>query len=223
MLSITAGSSAAPQRRRGSAPRGTAADGGRVAGQPPPNYVIPATSYFSFPNRSAGLTKLAIRNRVLATINSTWGGPQDRRPAWPGSGNGTIRIATWTFKDRAVARALVSARNRGVSVQVVAAKSANEGDPRLALPEEGSSAAGSASPATPRPRDKVSFARECRGSCRGRGGTAHAKYFLFTNVGQLPRAHHRDPDLDEPDPDGLPGPVEPGRGDAPPGRSTSSS
>ena len=38
-------------------------------------------------------------------------------------------------------------------------------------------------PGQPETRDKVSFARECRGSCRGRGGTPHAKYFLFTNVG----------------------------------------
>ena len=28
-----------------------------------------------------------------------------------------------------------------------------------------------------------SFARHCRGSCRGRGGTPHSKYFLFSNVG----------------------------------------
>ena len=68
----------------------------------------------------------AIRNRVLATINSTWGGP--KTPAGLArSGNGTIRIATWTFKDMGVAKALVNARTRGVSVQVVAAKSANEG------------------------------------------------------------------------------------------------
>ena len=35
----------------------------------------------------------------------------------------------------------------------------------------------------PETRDLVSFARECRGSCRGGGGTAHSKYFLFNNVG----------------------------------------
>jgi phosphatidylserine/phosphatidylglycerophosphate/cardiolipin synthase-like enzyme len=31
--------------------------------------------------------------------------------------------------------------------------------------------------------ERVSFARECAGACRGRGGTPHAKYNLFDNVG----------------------------------------
>jgi hypothetical protein len=38
-------------------------------------------------------------------------------------------------------------------------------------------------PGHPETRDQVSFARECSGSCRGSGGTPHAKYFLFDNVG----------------------------------------
>ena len=31
--------------------------------------------------------------------------------------------------------------------------------------------------------EKVSFARQCRGACRGRGGTPHSKYFMFNDVG----------------------------------------
>ncbi len=38
-------------------------------------------------------------------------------------------------------------------------------------------------PAPQTTRESVSFARECRGACRGPGGTPHAKYFLFDNVG----------------------------------------
>ncbi len=157
-----------------------AASSARVAGQPPQNYVIPATSYFAYPNRS-GAERMAIRGRVLRTIQSTWGGP--KTPAGLArAGNGTIRIATWTFKDMAVAKALVNARTRGVSVQVVAAKSANKGVPawRYLKKRFGSKLY---KPGHPETRDQVSFARECRGSCRGGGGTAHAKYFMFTNVG----------------------------------------
>ena len=158
----------------------------RASSPPQTDYVIPPNSYFGFPNRSRS-ERLAIRNRVLQTIKSVWGGL--RTPGGAArDGNGTIRIATWSFNDWDVARALVAARNRGVSVQLVAAKTANTDHPswhwlrhqlgsRLYIPGH------------PETRDKVSFARECRGSCRGHGGTAHAKYFLFDNVGS---AHVRD-------------------------------
>ena len=39
-------------------------------------------------------------------------------------------------------------------------------------------------PGQPSTVNRVSFARDCAGSCRGRGGTPHAKYFMFTNVGR---------------------------------------
>ena len=176
VLSVAgASTAAAPAATRSSAPSAA-----RVAGQPPANYVIPATSYFAYPNRSRA-ERLAIRNRVLRTINSTWGGP--KTPAGLArKGNGTIRIATWTFKDMAVARALVNARTRGVSVQLVAAKAANKDAHAWKWIKRrfGSKLYKAGHPET---RDMVSFARECRGSCRGGGGTAHAKYFIFTNVG----------------------------------------
>ena len=38
-------------------------------------------------------------------------------------------------------------------------------------------------PGHPATRDTSSFARQCRGSCRGSGGTPHSKFFLFDNVG----------------------------------------
>ena len=62
---------------------------------------------------------------MLNTIKGTWGGPRTSIGT-PMPGNGTIRIVTWTFDDWAIARALVAARARGVSVQVVAAKAANK-------------------------------------------------------------------------------------------------
>jgi len=149
-------------------------------GQPPRNYVIRPTSYFSFPNRSRR-ERLAIHNKVLATIRSVWGGRKTSLGV-PLRANGKIRIATWSFDDWDVAKALVAAKKRGVSVQVVAAKSANKGHKpwRWLRKKLGKKLyrAGNASS-----RERTSFARQCRGSCRGPGGTPHSKFFLFKNVG----------------------------------------
>ncbi len=157
-----------------------------VPGQPRRNYAIPPTSYFSYPNRSKR-EREAIRKRLLHTIQSVWGGPRNSMgTAWPS--NGSIRIAVWSFDDMGMAKALWAAHKRGVSVQVVVAKGANKKHDawrwlrkrlraRLYLPGY---------PAT---REMSSFARHCKGSCRGPGGTAHSKYFLFDNVGATHQRH----------------------------------
>jgi phosphatidylserine/phosphatidylglycerophosphate/cardiolipin synthase-like enzyme len=156
-----------------------------AVGRPPRAYSPASGSYFSYPNRSASM-KRAIRSRLLAAIRSTWGGPRDGSVAW--AGNGTIRITTWSFNDWQIARALVGAHRRGVSVQVIAARRANREHrawrwlrhrlgTRLAHPSVVQSA------------DRVSFARQCRGSCRGGGGTPHAKYMLIDRVGPSQARH----------------------------------
>ena len=157
-----------------------AAPAARVVGQPRVNYVPTSRAYFSYPNGKKA-DKVAIRNRVLKTIQSTWGGPRTRA-GLARSGNGTIRIATWSFEDWTIARALVAARNRGVSVQVVAAKAANKdrGPWGYLRKKLGSRLY---KPGHKNTRELVSFARQCSGACRGPGGTAHAKYFLFDKVG----------------------------------------
>jgi phosphatidylserine/phosphatidylglycerophosphate/cardiolipin synthase-like enzyme len=149
-------------------------------GRPRVNYVPTSRPYFSYPNRGKA-ARLAIRNRVLRTIQSTWGGPKTRG-GLARSGNGRIRIATWSFKDWTIARALVAARNRGASVQVVAAKATNKGSGpwRYLRKRLGKRLY---KPGHPNTRELVSFARQCSGACRGPGGTAHAKYFLFDRVG----------------------------------------
>src|SRR4051794_1418587 len=95
-----------------------------ATGQPRVSYVPTSRPYFAYPKSK--VDRMVIRNRVLRTIQSTWGGPRTRA-GLARSGNGTIRIATWSFDDWTVARALVAARNRGVSVQILAAKEANAG------------------------------------------------------------------------------------------------
>lgn len=151
-----------------------------AVGVPPVNAPFSPGSVFNYPNRSKA-ESVAIRKRVLNTIKSTWGGARGGYGAALPT-NGTIRIATWTFNDWAIARALYRAHRRGVSVQVVAAAGPNRRHRpwkwlrqrlRGALHRAGH----------PETMERWSFARHCRGSCRGRGGTAHSKYFLFTNVG----------------------------------------
>lgn len=149
-------------------------------GRPAANYVFPASSVFSYPNRSKK-ERLAIRNRVLLTVRSTWGGPRTRLGT-PMPGNGKIRMATWSFDDWKLARALVAARNRGVSVQVVAAADANKEHKSWKWLKK-RLGANLYRPGYPVTRETYSFARACRGSCRGFGGTQHAKFFLFDKVG----------------------------------------
>ena len=122
-----------------------------------------------------------IRQQVLLTIQSTWGGPRDRY-GLPLPTNGKIRIATWSFGDRTIAKALIAARNRGVSVQVMGAADVNKTHPewgflkrRLGTKYYNPKVSGSS--------ERISFARQCNGSCRGHGGTPHSKFFLFDNVG----------------------------------------
>ena len=178
-LNVPGAATAAPSPRAASPQQAPAGISVRSAWTPSRNYVVPPGSSFSFPNAGKA-NKLAIRNRVLFTIQGVWGGPRDRNRL--PINDGAIRIATWSFNDMGIAKALVAAHNRGVSVQVVAAASRNKGDRawRLLRKKLGGNyyKAGVANSS-----EKVSFARQCRGACRGRGGTPHSKYFLFNDVG----------------------------------------
>src|SRR6476661_7692327 len=88
---------------RGSAPT-TAAAAARI-GAPRVDYVPTSRAYFSYPNRKKS-DRMVIRDRVLKTIQSTWGGHRTRG-GLARAGNGVIRIATWSFKDWKIAKALV--------------------------------------------------------------------------------------------------------------------
>ncbi|MEO7350681.1 MAG: phospholipase D-like domain-containing protein [Marmoricola sp.] len=155
------------------------------AGKPPANKTITEGDYFSYPNRSFSYA-VAIRNRVLNTINSTWGEyvavPDD--PATPlvdetELAHGTIRMSTWSFNDSTIAHALHAARNRGASVQIVAAESVNN--------EMHYKAWSDIKRVLNTSQTDDDFARECRGACRGTGGTPHSKVFLFDDVGSRHR------------------------------------
>ena len=157
-------------------------------------------------SQRVGRTKRAIRSRLLAAIRSTWGGPRDGSVGW--TGNGTIRIATWSFNDKQIARALVGAHQRGVSVQVIAARGPNR-DHRAWRWLRHRLGARPTNPSVRQSADRVSFARQCRGSCRG--GRHAARQVHADRQGRaVPGAPRGHPDLDEPDQAGLPGAVEPG-------------
>ena len=152
----------------------------RVVGKPRVNLATQPGTVFSYPNRGKKKQR-TIRKRILNTIRSTWGGPRYRSGAAYAK-NGKIRVATWAFDDMAIARALYWAHKRGVSVQVLAAKDPNRQHRawkwlRRHLPHS------RYRKHHPETKSRWSFARTCRGSCRGRGGTPHSKYLLFSNVG----------------------------------------
>ncbi len=156
-----------------------------TVGRPPQNNAVTPGAVMNYPNRSKS-EQTAIRRRILNTINSTWGGGRDSLGA-ANEGNGTIRMTTWTFFDMGIAKALAKAHARGVSVQVLAARTPNKGSKAMGylrarlhtkLYHTGHRET----------RDRWSFLRTCKSSCRGGGGTPHSKYYLFTNVGSRHRA-----------------------------------
>ena len=175
-----AGAAAATPAPAASAAAPAAVPAATAVGEPPRNFAVLPGSYFSFPN-STTARKYNIRNRVLYTVQGTWGGPKGAF-GQPVAGNGSIRIATWSFDDMTMAKALVAAKNRGVSVQVVAAAQRNaDNRPWQYLQKYlGIQRYVAGHPET---QETASFARQCRGSCRGSGGTPHSKFFLFDNVG----------------------------------------
>ncbi|HSV40470.1 MAG TPA: phospholipase D-like domain-containing protein [Nocardioidaceae bacterium] len=96
-----------------------------------------------------------------------------------------IRIATWNLRSDDIIDELIQAHKRGVSVRlIIDAGNANELNPNegfdrlqleLDLRNEG------------RLLSQTSWAKRCKGSCRGASGIAHTKMFLFSKVGKRAR------------------------------------
>ncbi len=133
-------------------------------------------SYFSYPNKTK-LDRVNIRNRVLGMVNSTWGWytakGADGKTSWY---RGRIRMTTWSFDDAGMRKALIRAAQRGVEVQVIGAAAVNR---KLHRKAWNALRKGLNSKVA---RSTGNVARQCRGSCRGSGGTPHSKYFLFDDV-----------------------------------------
>ena len=117
-------------------------------------------------------TKNRINNKIISAINHA-------RP------RSTIKIMSWNFQSPQAATALVNAQKRGVVVRLLMDGSNNDADtPNPSFRRlRAELAAGNRTRKRPENR---SIAKTCTGSCRGKGGAAHAKFFLFSKTGASP-------------------------------------
>ncbi|MEP6816750.1 MAG: phospholipase D-like domain-containing protein [Marmoricola sp.] len=124
---------------------------------------------FNYPFSPRARDRFRIRRHVLAAVEFS---PPGAR----------IRLATFTFVDEKLTRALIAAHRRGVSTQVLV----NGRDVRLSPPfHHLRTALGHSLHGRPRTSPELaSFARTCTFSCRGTRGNLHSKIFLFSQVGR---------------------------------------
>jgi hypothetical protein len=107
-----------------------------------------------------------IRRHMLRTINSTPTGA-------------TIRWMVFSFGDWSIEKALVRARKRGVSVQVLGNFKNRE---TWAPWRKFQATLGTKKTRPGRDPERISWARQCKRSCRGWGGNLHMKLYLFSQV-----------------------------------------
>ena len=179
-----------------------------AAWTPARNYVVaPGVPRSRFPNARPA-DKLAIRNRVLGTIQSTWGGPRDRnRLPHQHRQDPDRHVVLQRHGHRQGAGRCAQARRQRPGHGSGEPQQGRQG---MEVAAQAGWAATTTRPEFRAPARRSASREQCRGACRGRGGTPHSKYFLFNNVGSQHVQQHRHAELDEPDPDGVPGPVEPG-------------
>jgi hypothetical protein len=136
-----------------------AADAGRYTPRPGITYNSPVGS---------NATQRAIFTKILRSIRSTPKG-QD------------IRIMSWNIQSKGAVDALLRAQRRGVRVMVLMSRSnaAAIDNTSWARLDRGLRR-GNAH----RSQDRRSWARLCSQSCRGRSGSAHAKFYMFSRTGR---------------------------------------
>ena len=115
--------------------------------------------------------KRKIFRRIMRSINSTPGGAE-------------IDIFSWNFLTSEGADALLRAQRRGVRVRLIMDdRNVNQVDNppfrrlRSSLHTWNEN----------HPKKRNSWARLCQGTCRSVSGSAHSKYFLFSDVGRAKR------------------------------------
>ena len=135
-----------------------AASAGRHHASPPPDAYAPAAgAIFNNPLGSPAAQR-RLFTHITRTINSVPAG-------------GTIRIAVFSFADKAMSQALIAAYQRGVKVKLAFAGN------RIFPPMANLRRIMGADPT------KDSFVVYCQGSCRGLKGQMHAKFFQFNKAG----------------------------------------
>ena len=123
---------------------------------------------FNYPFSPRIEDRFRVRRHILDAVK---GSPRGSR----------ILLASFSFFDAKLARALIAAHRRGVTVQVLV----NRKDANLSPPfQHLRKALGHSLRGHPRTaRSRASFARTCAFSCRGSHGNLHAKIYLFSQVG----------------------------------------
>jgi phosphatidylserine/phosphatidylglycerophosphate/cardiolipin synthase-like enzyme len=124
--------------------------------------------------------KQRINDHIIKSIRST---PK----------RGKIRVHSWNIRSNRFVDALIEAHKRGVSVRAIIwiGNAERPGEPSVfdqtnvnptfdrlaaALQRHGNKK---------RPAARKSGTTRCKASCRGRGGIAHSKYYLFSKVGKV--------------------------------------
>ncbi|MFL6060131.1 MAG: phospholipase D-like domain-containing protein [Marmoricola sp.] len=133
-----------------------------VLGPTPDHYNPPQGAKFSHAFQRGNINR--IKTHIIRTINSVPRG-------------GQIRIITWSFSSTDYLRALVAAKKRGVSVQVILASGNN--DYTISYPGLKKALGGDR---WKKDATRGSWVYRCVRSCRGTGGTMHAKVFLFSQA-----------------------------------------
>jgi hypothetical protein len=159
---VPAQPSAAVRSSDGSAAR--TATTGLLPLRAPDRYVPPVGAKFNHWNIKS--KRNTIRRHMLRTINSTPSGA-------------SIRWMVFSFGDWAIEKALVRARKRGVSVQVLGNYKNRE---TWAPWRKFQATVGTAKSKPGRDPERLSWARQCKRSCRGWGGNLHVKLYLFSQV-----------------------------------------
>ena len=141
----------------------------------PDNYTPKAGPTFNSPLGSKK-TQRAIFRKILRSINST-----PRR--------GEIDVFSWNILTRDGVDALLRAARRGVRVRVLM----DQGNRVLPNGDRNSSyfrlKRGLRNQNKGRPKHRKNWARVCDGTCRGGGGAAHSKFFLFSKAGKARRVY----------------------------------
>lgn len=128
----------------------------------PDHYNSPQGSKFSHAFQKGSSYK--IRTHIERTINSAPAGSQ-------------IRILSWSFASKKLRDALVAAKKRGVSVQIIMSKPE---DPSLS--DYGRLRKLFGGDRWKKNALRGSWVYACKASCRGTGGTMHAKVFMFSQA-----------------------------------------
>ena len=144
---------------------------GSPAGAATPDHFRPrAGATFNNPLGNAGARR-AIFRKIIRSINSSPRGS-------------VINVFTWNYLTREGTDALLRAQKRGVRVRLLMDAANNTEIPNQPYRRLRAGLHHGNRGLKPARR---SWAKACDHSCRGAGGAAHAKYYMFSQVGNVPR------------------------------------